>query len=170
MLGYAVGAQHKLEKAEFMNSWHLTSYWKILSHYQRPYLQFQSEKKLLQLGNVAQSRWTSRAPGRAGQNHCSPGQSHGLVVSGTGEGIIPFRLPLCVFKSLRNEKFLKTTLLTWAQPCQKPPATYSMWSASDTGAAFVFFRVFTCIDSVDHHSHHFQGKAFCSHLDPGSDS
>lgn len=79
-------------------------------------------------------------------------------------------LSASVMKSLRNEKFLKTTLLTWAQPCQKPPAIHSMWSASDTGAALVFFRVFTCIDSVDHHRHHFRGKAFCSLLDPGSDS
>lgn len=44
------------------------------------------------------------------------------------EGVMPVRLPLCIFQSLRNEKFFKTSLLRWGQQCQKTPATHNMWS------------------------------------------
>lgn len=55
----------------------------------------------------------------------------------TWEGIMPVRLPLCIFQSLRNEKLFNTSLLRWGQQCQKTPASHNV-IISDTGEARVF--------------------------------
>lgn len=61
MSGHGVWAEHKSSKAEFVHSWHFTSYCKILSHRQRPSFQFQLNKGRFRPGTVAQLAKLTRA-------------------------------------------------------------------------------------------------------------
>lgn len=149
MAGHGVSAQHKHEKAEFMSSWHLTSNCKILSHCQRPYLQLLAipvREGVLWPGTMTQLRWINCAPGRVGQNHCSPGLGHGRCLLGPGRGTvrghyIPFCLPPYIFKSLHKEKFLKNYSSDIGSAMFSSTPLPLKWSIPDTCVTFVFFRV-----------------------------
>lgn len=130
MSGHSVWIKHTPDKAEFMNFWHLTSYCQILSHCQRPCFQFQLGKGLQRPGTVAQSRWTTCALGRVGQNRCSPEPGHGSVVIGAGGGCceraLYHSICLCVSSKVSIMKnFLKSTLLTLSQQCFIVPTCHS---------------------------------------------
>lgn len=149
MAGHDVSVQHKPKNAEFMNSWHSTSNYKILSHCQRSYLQFLAipvREGVLRPGTRAHFRWISCAPGRVGQNHCSPGLGHGRCLLGPGGGyceraLCNIRLPLYIFKSLHKEKFFKNYSSDIGSAMFSNTHLPLKWSVPDTCVAFVFFRV-----------------------------
>lgn len=135
MAGHDFSVQHKPKNAEFMNSWHSTSNYKILSHCQKSYLQFLAipvREGVLRPGTRAHFRWINCAPGRVGQNHCSPGLGHGRCLLGPGRGggtvrghYVTF---VCLYISLKvsiKKSFLKTTLLTLGQQCFLIPTCHS---------------------------------------------